>query len=177
MNTHYGTNKTIREPAKETPFVDEFDVLICGAGTAGVPAAIAAARTGARVGLVERYGFLGGVPAYCIMPAWHGLARQNSGMISEFAQRVNKFRPDPNPLENRHMEPEIVKQVAANMVEEAGVDIHLHTVIADTIVDARAMQWPNWCGKTFPALKTASFWRPPHKSESARHVVSKAIIF
>ncbi|HEY0702266.1 MAG TPA: FAD-dependent oxidoreductase [Candidatus Acidoferrales bacterium] len=37
-----------------------FDVVVCGSGSAGATAAIAAARTGAKTLLVERFGFLGG---------------------------------------------------------------------------------------------------------------------
>ena len=42
------------------PVVGETDVLVIGGGPAGIGAAIGAAKTGARVTLVERYGFLGG---------------------------------------------------------------------------------------------------------------------
>ena len=45
----------------EAKIVDETDVLIAGGGTAGCVAAIAAARNGANVYLVERQGFLGGM--------------------------------------------------------------------------------------------------------------------
>ncbi len=38
-----------------------WDVVVAGAGSAGMTAAIAAARTGARTLLVERYGFPGGI--------------------------------------------------------------------------------------------------------------------
>ena len=40
---------------------DKFDVLVCGGGTAGCVAALAAARAGARTLLVERHGYLGGM--------------------------------------------------------------------------------------------------------------------
>lgn len=38
----------------------KYDVLVAGAGTAGICAAVAAARQGVKVALVERYGVLGG---------------------------------------------------------------------------------------------------------------------
>ena len=53
--------KTIHEPAREIPVVAEADVVVCGGGPGGLPAAIAAARHGAKVVLIERYGFLGGL--------------------------------------------------------------------------------------------------------------------
>jgi hypothetical protein len=53
--------KTIREPARDTPVLTETQVLVVGGGSAGVSAAVAAAREGADVVLVERYGQLGGL--------------------------------------------------------------------------------------------------------------------
>jgi len=55
------SKQTIREPQRETPVLERTDVLVVGGGTAGVSAAVAAARAGAQVVLVERYGSLGGL--------------------------------------------------------------------------------------------------------------------
>lgn len=44
-----------------TPVRERVDVVVCGGGPAGCAAALAAARTGATVRLVEAFGFLGGV--------------------------------------------------------------------------------------------------------------------
>ncbi|WP_197994852.1 FAD-dependent oxidoreductase [Gimesia panareensis] len=52
---------TFHEPARDVPLVRDADVIVCGAGPAGVSAAIAAARAGARVRLFEANGCLGGV--------------------------------------------------------------------------------------------------------------------
>ncbi len=51
----------IREQARDVPVVAETDVLVVGGGSAGMAAAVAAARAGARAMLVERYGSLGGL--------------------------------------------------------------------------------------------------------------------
>ena len=48
-----------KEPAKKLP-VRKFDVVVAGAGTAGVVAAIAAARQGANCALIEVKGYPGG---------------------------------------------------------------------------------------------------------------------
>ncbi len=53
--------KQITEAARQTDVCAEVDVLVCGGGSAGVAAAVAAARGGARVLLLERYGYLGGL--------------------------------------------------------------------------------------------------------------------
>ena len=53
--------KTVREAARDIPVFAETDVLVVGGGPAGTTAAIAAARLGADVLLVERYNHLGGL--------------------------------------------------------------------------------------------------------------------
>ena len=52
---------TYFEPAREIPVFAEVDVLVVGGGPAGCAAAVAAARLGADVLLLERYGHLGGL--------------------------------------------------------------------------------------------------------------------
>ncbi len=53
--------RTVREPERRAPVVAECDVVVVGGGPAGQSAAVAAARAGAEVTLVERYGYLGGL--------------------------------------------------------------------------------------------------------------------
>ena len=54
-------NKTIAEAARETPVYAECDILVVGGGPSGTAAAVAAARSGADVMLIERYNHLGGL--------------------------------------------------------------------------------------------------------------------
>jgi glycine/D-amino acid oxidase-like deaminating enzyme len=53
--------QSVNEPGRQTPVVAETDVLVVGGGPAGQAAAVAAARAGAEVTLLERYGYLGGL--------------------------------------------------------------------------------------------------------------------
>ena len=55
------TLTTIFEPARTVTVYGEFDVVVIGAGPAGLAASTCAARSVAKVLLVERYGFLGGM--------------------------------------------------------------------------------------------------------------------
>jgi hypothetical protein len=49
------------EPAREVPVLSEVDVAVVGGGTAGVMAAVGAAREGARTCVIERWGHVGGM--------------------------------------------------------------------------------------------------------------------
>ena len=48
---------TITEASREVPVREQVDVVVCGGGPAGVCAALAAARMGMKVSLIESYGF------------------------------------------------------------------------------------------------------------------------
>ncbi|MDR1288336.1 MAG: FAD-dependent oxidoreductase [Treponema sp.] len=59
--------KTVTEKENERTVLAEADVVVLGGGPAGIGAAIGAADAGASVIVVERYGFLGGIPTICNM--------------------------------------------------------------------------------------------------------------
>ena len=65
--------KSIHIPACTVPVADEVDLCVCGGSCTGVFAAVAAARQGLRVALVEANGFLGGSATAAFVPVWHSL--------------------------------------------------------------------------------------------------------
>ena len=60
---------------------DSPDVLVCGAGLAGLGAAVAAARSGAKTMNVERMGFSGGFFMAIIGSAFDGFVDDRSGTL------------------------------------------------------------------------------------------------
>ena len=64
---------TVEQDARPLPVLGEYEVLVIGGGTGGAPAAIAAARQGARVLVVEYLHMMGGVgTAGYISRYWYG---------------------------------------------------------------------------------------------------------
>ncbi len=98
------------------------DVLVCGGGPSGVAAAVTAARQGAKVLLVERYGRLGGMAVHALVGPLMGHAR--SPYVDEVLQRIGGREPDPDRLDLEY----------AAMLHEAGADLLLHAWAADAIV-------------------------------------------
>lgn len=132
----------ITEPAREIPVVDEADVLVLGAGPAGMHAAIAAARQGARTVLVERYGFMGGNATNALVGPILGLYHYGTGriilggtpreMLERMAALGGALLHEPGfyvPFD-----PEVMKYVADQMVTEAGVCLRLHSFACGVIM-------------------------------------------
>ena len=130
------------------------DVLVVGGGNAGCTAAIAAARLGARVRLVERYGFLGGTATAAMVAPWmtyHAGAageagRVTGGIAQEYVERLVQMDGSPGHLPDASdyvptitpFDPEIHKWLLMAMCEEAGVRLLLHAMFLEPLMqDAR----------------------------------------
>jgi len=71
----------VTQPARQIPVHGEYDVVVLGGGPAGLMAAASAARNGAQVLLVERYGFLGGMGTVAGVSNFSGLYANVYGEI------------------------------------------------------------------------------------------------
>jgi glycine/D-amino acid oxidase-like deaminating enzyme len=79
---------TLLEPSRQTRVLGEFDVVVLGGGPAGIAAAVAAARLGSSVLLVERYGFLGGMGTAAGVTNFCGLHANVHGEIRQVVHGV-----------------------------------------------------------------------------------------
>jgi hypothetical protein len=79
---------SIVEPQRRTPIFGEFDVVVLGGGPAGIAAAASAARHGASVLLVERYGFLGGMGTAAGVTNFCGLHANVHGEIRQVVHGI-----------------------------------------------------------------------------------------
>ena len=79
---------SILEPARILPVYGEFDVVVIGGGPAGLAASTSAARHGAKVLLVERYGFLGGMGTAGGVTNFAGLYGRKNGQMRQVVNGV-----------------------------------------------------------------------------------------
>ena len=143
------------EPARKLP-VRPFDVVIAGGGTAGVVAALAAARQGARTALIERKGYPGGTVTeggtalhsfYNLWKAFPGAKKRQvvRGIAQEIIDRLARVGATSGHAEMTKgydydsvctaIDTEMYKLVTFQMLAEAGVFICVNTLLAGAIAD------------------------------------------
>ena len=135
--------KKVIQLEKEVPVLTETDVLVAGGGPSGFVAAVAAARQGVRVTLVERYGHLGGLATGGLVlyldGYWDGECSVIRGIGGEVADRLEEIGGMTRPAPGRDgtADPELLKHIALNMVREAGVDLVLHCWAYEAIANEK----------------------------------------
>lgn len=143
------------EPARDLP-VRESDVVVVGGGTAGVVAAIAAARQGAKTTLVEAKGYPGGTVVeggtalhsfYNLWKAFPGVEKRQvvRGIPQEIVDRLMTVGGTSGHAEMTvgfdydsvctAIDTELYKLVVFEMLEEAGVSICVNTLLTGAIRD------------------------------------------
>ena len=127
---------------KDIPVIGRYEVIVCGGGPSGIMAAVAAAREGASVALIERYGFVGGMAtAGMVNPI--SVFRYNDQLVVggipwELVCRMEKAggAQIEYPLGNVSIQAESFKLEAQRMLLEAGVTLYLHAWVSDVLMDA-----------------------------------------
>ncbi len=144
-----------QEPPKKLP-IRKFDVIVAGGGTAGVVAAIAAARQGAQTALIEVKGYPGGTVTeggtalhsfYNLWKAFPGCEKRQvvRGIPQEIIDRLLAVGGTSGHAEMSEgygydsvctaIDTELYKLVTFEMLVEAGVFVCVNTLLADAIVD------------------------------------------
>lgn len=143
--------------SKSLPVFAEPDVLVCGTGVAGIGAAVAAARQGAKVLAVDRAGFAGGFFTNIIGSAFDGFVYEGTGrpvvggLVFEMLERMGVIEPGTGPHLSfnvngdfteveKHPErliprtdPERFKLAADRILAEAGVRLLYHSQVSDVV--------------------------------------------
>jgi len=147
--------ETYQEPARKLP-VRRYDVVVAGAGTAGVVAALAAARQGAKTVLIERKGYPGGTVVeggtalhsfYNLWKAFPGVEKRQvvRGIAQEIVDRLAKVGGTSGHAEMSKgydydsvctaIDTELYKLVTFEMLADAGVHVCVNTFLAGAIAD------------------------------------------
>ena len=164
LNPEYssGSEKTVlyKEDSKGLP-VREFDVIVAGGGTAGVLAAIAAARQGAKTALIEAKGYTGGTVVeggtalhsfFNLWKAFPGVEKRQvvKGIAQEIIDRLlliggttghgdvtGKIDYD---CVCTAIDTELYKLVVLEMLAEADVSVFTNTLVAGAVMKGRSIE-------------------------------------
>ena len=137
--------KTYLEPARELPVRDEVDVLVVGAGPAGIMAAQAAALVkGTKVMLIDSRGYLGGNMTIGL-PLLGFLGRKGNEIIKglplRFVERLRErgqathHRACPLHVSLTMVDPEGTKRLAWEIMDENNVEVLLYVFATDVIME------------------------------------------
>ena len=142
-------------PGREVPVFHETDVVVVGGGCAGFAAAVAAAKTGAKVALVEKDGSLGGLFTNGMVLIVLATARKEAGgdftvvtrgVCGEFMDRALNLgsafctKPTKDNLMQPTVDPEGAKYLMDRMVEEQKIDMFFHAWGIDVIQEGNKIR-------------------------------------
>ena len=144
---------------EEIPFYRNYDIIVSGGGVAGVAAALAAAREGKKVLLIEKTCILGGLATIGLInlfvPMCNGRGKQIiSGMAEELLKLSIRYGYDSVPPEWKNGEPAeptearyitrfspwIFAIALTDLLAASGVQILFDTIVTDVIMKGRVCE-------------------------------------
>ncbi|MGQ9779296.1 MAG: FAD-dependent oxidoreductase [Bacillota bacterium] len=143
------------------------DIVVVGGGPAGIGAAVAAARLGVRVILVERYGFLGGMSTAALVTPMMTFSAGGrlviGGIAQELIERLKKIGGSPGHVPDpvgfvetvTPVDPEAMKVAAEEMVLESGIEVLYHClatgVTKESVQEKKGIKVEKTSATGFPA--------------------------
>src|SRR5690554_1552895 len=129
---------------------DRVDIAVVGGTPAGIMAAIAAARLGARVLLIEYHGHLGGMSTSGLGKSDVQNKEAIAGLFKEFTERVLKYYVDKYGATSEHVtlcrngyyyEPSVAELVFNQMIgEEENIAVLLNCQVEDAVLSSNRIE-------------------------------------
>jgi len=135
--------EAVLEPRREVPVVRDVDVLVVGGGTAGVPAALAAARLGARTLLVEKFNSFGGAITWGLtitLPPYPIVGAVFNEILRRLRDRYDAVAVRPSEPYFIIFDQELYKYESVLMLEEAGAEMLVDTLAVGAVVEDGAVR-------------------------------------
>ena len=124
---------------KQIPVRERYNVIVAGAGPAGICAAVAAARQGARVALIERYGVLGGNLTVGAVGPILGLVSAGT-MRDELMPLLGVGKNDMLGEVGVAHDMERAKLVLAEFVAHENIEVYLQSMVMDAIMAEKTIR-------------------------------------
>ena len=126
---------------KNVPVIAKPQVLVVGSGPAGIAAAVAAARGGAKTMIVERYGCLGGALSVSNVASYsysvNRFPETLSGLPKEIDERCRAYGATAPDYRGSgiFIDAELYKCMLDEWMAEEGIDVLLHTTVVGACVE------------------------------------------
>ncbi|MCJ8013485.1 FAD-dependent oxidoreductase [Paenibacillus sp. KQZ6P-2] len=134
---------TVTLPAIEAEIAYDVDVAVVGGGAAGIAAAIAAVRNGARTLIIEQRGFFGGMGTVSLVPAFCPFTDHEKPVIRGIGLELllemkRRFKSDYRARFEKRLDwvpidPEILKRVYDDTVLASGSAVLFHTSVTQIL--------------------------------------------